>query len=196
MWLLIIEVVILVAAYLLGSIPTALLFSRYVKHIDIRAAGNGNMGAQNTFHILGAKFGVLVAALDISKGAFTVLLAHVAGLSVGWQIAAGILTILGHDFPVFANFRGGQGTATTLGTMLALFPIPTLIGAYVYGIMFLLIKNSSRSLSVGGALIALILGITQQWLLLVYAVAVFLFIPVKMWIDSPRRKAIQTAKQK
>lgn len=196
MGLFIIQAVILIAAYLLGSIPTALLFSRYVKHIDIRAAGNGNMGAQNTFHVLGAKFGILVAALDISKGAFAVLLAHAADLSLSWQMAAGILAVLGHDFPVFANFKGGQGTATTLGTMLALFPIPTLIGACVYGIMFLLIKNSSRSLSVGGAVIVLILGITQQWLLLAYAVAVFLFIPVKMWMDSPRRKGIETAKLK
>jgi len=185
---------VLAAAYLLGSIPTALIVSKRIKRVDIRCVGDGNMGARNTFHQIGPKFGVMVAVIDFSKGALSVLLAYVLGLSLGWQMVAGITAILGHDFPVFARFKGGQGTATSLGTMLVLFPLPTLIGLTVYGVLFLIIRNSNVSCGIGGATIALTLGLSQQWLLLGYAVAVFIAIPAKLLVDSPRRQAIGTAK--
>lgn len=186
--------VVFIVAYLLGSIPTALIISKRYKGLDIRTIGDGNMGARNTFHTIGPEFGVVAAIIDFTKGALSVLLAYILGLSLEWQFLAGILAILGHDFPVFAHFRGGQGTATSLGTMLVLFPVPTLIGLAIYGSVFLIIKNSNVSLSAGGAVIALILGVSQQWILLAYAVCVFLSIPVKRFIDSPRRKAIEVAK--
>ena len=185
---------VLIAAYLLGSIPTALVISTRIKHVDIRCIGDGNMGARNTYHQLGPKFGVRVAIIDFFKGALPVFLAYILGLNLGCQFAAGILAILGHDFPVFANFKGGQGTATSLGTMVVLFPIPTVIGLIAYGLIFLIIKNSNISLGIGGAIIASILGISHQWLLFGYAVPVFLFIPIKLLIDSPRRRAIEEAK--
>ena len=185
---------VLIAAYLLGSIPTALVISTRIKHVDIRCIGDGNMGARNTYHQLGPKFGVRVAIIDFFKGALPVFLAYILGLNLGCQFAVGILAILGHDFPVFANFKGGQGTATSLGTMVVLFPIPTVIGLIAYGLIFLIIKNSNISLGIGGAIIALILGVSHQWLQFGYAVPVFLFIPIKLLIDSPRRKAIETAK--
>jgi len=185
---------VLVIAYLLGSIPTALAISIRIKHADIRSVGDGNMGARNTFHEIGPKFGVTVAVIDFLKGALSVFLAYIIGLNLGWQILAGILAILGHDFPVLANFKGGQGTATSLGTMLVLFPVPTLIGLVAYGMIFLIIKNSNISCSIGGAIIALTLGVSHQWLLLGYAVTVFIFIPIKLLIDSPRRRAIEIAK--
>jgi glycerol-3-phosphate acyltransferase PlsY len=185
---------VLVVAYLLGSLPTAFLISKRIKHVDIRAVGDGNMGARNTFHEIGPRFGVTVAVIDFLKGALPVFLAYVIGLSLGWQILAGILAILGHDFPVFAGFKGGQGTATSLGTMAVLFPVPTLIGLASYGLLFLIIKNSNISCSIGGAMIAVMLGVWHQWPLLVYAVAVFIFIPIKLLIDSPRRRAIETSK--
>jgi glycerol-3-phosphate acyltransferase PlsY len=187
---------VLIAAYLLGSIPTALVISTRIKHVDIRRIGDGNMGARNTFHQLGPKFGVRVAIIDFFKGALPVFLAYILGLNLGWQMIAGILAILGHDFPVFANFKGGQGTATSLGTMLVLFPIPTVFGLVAYGLIFLIIKNSNISLGIGGAIVALILGISHQWLLFGYAVPVFVFIPIKLLIDSPRRRAIEEAKRR
>ena len=75
--------------------------------------------------------------------------------------------------------------------MLVLFTVPTSIGLISYGIIFLFIKNSNISLAIGGAIIALILGISHQWLLLAYALPIFLFIPLKLLIDSPRRRAIR-----
>lgn len=184
-----------VIAYLLGSIPTALLISRKIKRLDIRNVGDGNMGAHNTFHEIGPKYGFMVAMVDILKGALPVFVAYLLGLNLGWQVLVSILAILGHDFPIFARFKGGQGTATSVGTMLVLFPLPTLIGFAVYGTAFLAIKNSNIACGIGRATIALALGLSHQWLLLGYAVTVFLFIPIKLLIDSPRRKAIELAKK-
>jgi len=185
---------VLVFAYLLGSMPTAVIVSRRLKHVDIRTIGDGNMGARNTYHSIGPKFGVMVAVIDFFKGALPVLLAYLLGLELGWQFLAGVLVIMGHDFPVFANFKGGQGTASSLGTMAVLFPLPTLAGLAVYGGLFLIKKNSNVSCSIGGAVIAGILAVSQEWLLLAYAVAVFLLIPIKLLLDSPRRKAIAMVK--
>ena len=182
------------SAYLIGSIPTALIVSTRIKHLDIRSLGDGNMGAHNTFHEIGPKFGLLVAVADFCKGALSVFLAYILGLSVGWQMLTGISAILGHDFPIFAGFKGGQGTATSLGTMLVLCPIPTLIGLGSYGTVFLIIRNFNVSLGFGGAIIAIILAFSRQWLLLGYVVPAFVFIPVKLLIDTPRRKAIETVK--
>ena len=185
---------VLVFAYLLGSMPTAVIVSRRFKGVDIRTIGDGNMGARNTFHAVGPKFGVMVAVIDFFKGALPVLLAYLLGLELGWQFLVGALAILGHDFPVFAGFKGGQGTASSLGTMAVLFPIATLAGLVFYGGLYLITKSSNLSCSIGGAVIAGILAVSQQWLLLVYAVAVFVFIPAKLFLDSPRRKAIAVAK--
>jgi len=194
--ILFIEIVgVCIFSYISGSIPTALIVSRRFKRVDIRAVGDGNMGARNSFHSLGPKFGWLVAAVDFIKGAIPVLLAYLLGLEIEWQFLAGVIAILGHDFPIFASFKGGQGTATSLGTMMVLFPIPTTIGLAVYGLLFLIIRNSNISLSIGGGIIALIVGISMLWLQLIYAVCVFLFIPIKQQIDSPRRKAIAAAKK-
>jgi glycerol-3-phosphate acyltransferase PlsY len=186
--------VLFAVAYLLGSIPTALLVSLHIKVVDIRRVGNGNMGAQNVFHEIGPKYGVLVAAIDLLKGALPVFLAHALGMNIAWQITAGIFAILGHDFPLFADFRGGQGTAVSLGTMLVLFPLITLAGLITIGIIYLLIKHFNKSTAVGCALIALTLGLSHHWLLLIYAVLVFLFIPVRLFMDTPRRVAIELSK--
>ncbi|MFA5451330.1 MAG: glycerol-3-phosphate acyltransferase [Dehalococcoidales bacterium] len=187
-------VIVLAASYFVGSIPTALIVSKKIKGIDIRSVGDGNMGARNTFHEIGRKYGITVAIIDFCKGILPVLLAYVLSLNLGWQILAAVLTILGHDFPLFADFRGGQGLATSLGTMQVLLPLPTIIGLTIYGVAFLVIKKSSISCAIGGAIIALILVVSQQWLLLVYVIIVFLFIPTKQFIDSLHRKIIGIAK--
>jgi glycerol-3-phosphate acyltransferase PlsY len=187
------KIVVLIVAYLLGSIPTALIIARRTKGVDIRTLGDGNMGARNTFHEIGSKFGVIVAIIDFSKGALAVFLAYILGFGIGWQIFTGISAILGHDFPVFAKFRGGQGTAVSFGTMLILFPLPTFVGLVVFATVYLFIKRFSISCGIGGATTAIILLFSNEWILLIYAVVAFLFIPVKLFIDSPRRESIQIA---
>ena len=185
---------ILICAYVLGAIPTALIVSRKIKKVDIRCVGDGNMGAHNTFHEVGPKFGLSVALMDVAKGALAVCLARVPGLDLSWQILAAILAILGHDFPVWANFKGGQGLAVSFGTMAVLFPLAALVGISVYGISFLLVKSSNIAAGTGGAAIALMLGLSQNWVFLAYAIIVLLFVAVKMVIDGPRRRSIGITK--
>ncbi len=112
----------LVVAYLLGSVPTALIASHLLAHTDIRLLGDGNMGARNTARTLGWKAGWVVAGIDIGKGAGSIWMAQAFGLNPFWQIMTGACAVLGHDFPVFAGFRGGQGLATTLGVFFVLAP--------------------------------------------------------------------------
>ena len=191
-----IEVAVLVIAYLLGSIPTALIMSRRVRGVDIRTLGDGNMGATNISRTLGQKLGITVGVLDCLKGALPVLLAYLLGFELVWQLLTGICAILGHDFPIFARFKGGQGTATSAGTMLVLFPLQTLPGLILYGVLFLFIRKSPISAGIGGGLTALLLGLTQQWILLAYCVGTFAFIPFKISLDSHHRKAIEATKLK
>ncbi|MGD9117066.1 MAG: glycerol-3-phosphate acyltransferase [Dehalococcoidia bacterium] len=187
-------VLVAVFAYLLGSMPTAVLISKGFKGVDVRTLGDGNMGARNTYQSLGPGFGVMVAIIDFFKGAIPVLLASLLGLELAWQFLIGALAILGHDFPVFAGFKGGRGTASTLGTMSVLFPMPTLGGLLVYGVFFIFARNSRMGCAFCGAAMAAILAVHQEWLLLTYLIATFLFIPAKMLIDIPRRRAITVAK--
>jgi len=121
---------LLVAAYLLGSIPTALWVGQHFFGLDIREHGSGNAGATNTFRVLGKGPGSFVMAIDVLKGWAATSLAMVMlnqgaiGLDqlLYFQLACGILTILGHIYPIFAGFRGGKGVATVLGMMLAIAP--------------------------------------------------------------------------
>jgi len=185
---------VLVGAYLLGSIPTALLMSRRIKQVDIRTIGDGNMGARNLFHTIGPRHAAAVALIDVGKGAAPVLAAVALGLSPGWQFVTGIAAIAGHDFPIFAGLRGGQGTATSIGTMLVLFPVPTLIGLGIWAVLYLFVRNFNISMGFGMGGNALILAATRQWPQLAYAIGVLLFIPIKLLIDSPRRRAITASK--
>ncbi|MEN6570674.1 MAG: glycerol-3-phosphate acyltransferase [Anaerolineaceae bacterium] len=180
------------AAYLLGAIPTALLYSHLAHGADIRALGDGNMGARNTRRIFGWRAGVLVALADIVKGALAVWLAKVLALPELWQYTCGALSILGHDFPVFARFKGGQGFAVTTGVFLGLFPALTVIGALIYAVVYFTTRNSDLGAGLGMGFIA-----AAQWLTggslasIVFIVLLLLFIPLKKWLDRARRQEIE-----
>lgn len=120
--------VVVVLSYLVGAIPWSLLVTRWVKGIDLRTVGSGNLGATNTFRALGVRGGAAVLALDIAKGAAaTVGLARlridalpVSAHTLG--LLAALAAIVGHIFPVYVGFRGGKGIATTAGAFLGLQP--------------------------------------------------------------------------
>ncbi len=189
---------VLVAAYLIGSVPTALWVSRAIAQRDIRQMGDGNMGARNISRNLGVGAGVLVAVVDFCKGGFAVLLAQMAGLPLGWQMAAGTSAVLGHDFPVLAGFHGGQGFASTCGVFLALMPLETVIGLLVFALMYALSHHSDLSAGSGMGL-TFLLGILlgRPWQLLAYVVVMFLLIPVKTFLlDTPQRQKLQRKHQR
>ena len=112
----------LVLAYLIGSIPSAYVAGRLLKGKDIREEGDRNPGAGNAYRILGPKTGLTVGAVDIAKGAVAVLLAKVITGSTGAGMAAGMVAIAGHSWPIFSQLRGGRGAASAVGVFLALIP--------------------------------------------------------------------------
>lgn len=133
-----------ILAYVIGSIPTAIWVARYIYGIEIREHGSKNSGATNTFRVLGKKAGIPVLLFDIFKGWIAVtLFAKFPGYELGGdqhvnlQLAVGLSAVLGHIFPLFANFNGGKGIATLLGIVLAIHPQAALIGVGVFLIIFL-----------------------------------------------------------
>lgn len=183
---------VLLGAYLLGSIPTGLWLTHALTGKDIRTLGDGNTGARNVKCVLGSSAGWLVGAVDILKGMLAVLLAVLADLPFELQMIAGGAAILGHDFPIFARFRGGQGFATTTGVFLALFPLPALAGTVVYLVLYLLFHNSDLAASFGMGLLALLKLLDgSSWLVLLFIVGALLFIPLKQRLDKPRRIRIE-----
>ena len=120
-------IVALLASYLLGSLPTAYLFGRALKGIDIRKVGSGNVGATNALRVLGKGPGIAVLITDILKGAIVVsfLGDYFAGKEILWQvqnlrIIMGLCCICGHNWTIFLQFKGGKGIATSLGVLLGL----------------------------------------------------------------------------
>ncbi len=114
---------IIAAAYLIGSIPFALILARRWGAADLRRIGSGNLGAANVLRASGLTAGVLVAALDIAKGAVSVVLAQRLGGAGAGPAAAGVAAIVGHVYPVWLGFRGGKGVATACGVFTVLTPL-------------------------------------------------------------------------
>lgn len=123
------EVLLIVIAYLLGSIPTAVWVSKFFFGFDIREYGSGNSGATNTYRVLGPKWGTLVMAVDMLKAIIAVKLAFLLPYSfendvylVNMQLGLGLAAVVGHIFPIWAEFRGGKGVASLFGMVLGIQP--------------------------------------------------------------------------
>jgi acyl phosphate:glycerol-3-phosphate acyltransferase len=114
--------ILIVAAYLLGSIPFALVLARRWSGRDLRRIGSGNLGAANALRASGVKAGVAVAILDMLKGALSVMIAERLSGSAAAPAAAGVAAIVGHIYPVWLRFRGGKGVATACGVFAVLTP--------------------------------------------------------------------------
>ena len=137
-------------AYLLGSIPTSVWVGKSYYGIDVREHGSKNAGATNTFRVLGKKPGKIVLVIDVLKGATAVLLPYFFlhdtidyQRLIQIQLLTAILAILGHVFPLFANFKGGKGVATSLGIIIGLHPPAAGICLGVFLIVFILSKYVS-----------------------------------------------------
>jgi glycerol-3-phosphate acyltransferase PlsY len=143
--------ILLILAYLIGSVPTAVWVSKWVYGIDIREHGSGNAGATNAFRILGAKAGSGVMLGDMLKGFLAVKLSMLSPFPVlsepfvNLQIFLGLAAVLGHIFPIWAEFRGGKGIATLFGMILSIHPIVALSLVMVFFLMLLLTRYVSLS---------------------------------------------------
>lgn len=130
-------ILVIVVAYLLGSIPTGFLVAK-ARGVDIRSVGSGNIGATNVFRMLGKPAGILVMCVDVLKGSVAVALAmRVIGpwfsgvqgnqANEWYGVCAGVAAILGHNFTCWLSFKGGKGIATSAGILIALVPWSLLI---------------------------------------------------------------------
>jgi glycerol-3-phosphate acyltransferase PlsY len=177
-------VAVVVIAYLLGSIPFGLIIGKLRSGVDIREHGSGKTGATNLMRVAGTKLGVLTIVLDVVKAGGAVMLAAViidvssggftiGGVFVYWQhvaqVAAGLAAVAGHNWPVFAKFKGGRGVTAYFGTLFAICPPAGIFGAEVVAIAAL----RSRHMSMGS-----ILGALAAWCLMIPLTILYSLSPI------------------
>jgi acyl phosphate:glycerol-3-phosphate acyltransferase len=179
---------LIIIAYLIGSIPTAVWMSKYFFDIDIRDYGSGNAGATNTFRVLGPRWGSMVMCIDMLKGVVAVslfiFLPMYSGAAHEWQrtnfqVGLGLAAVLGHIFPIWADFRGGKGVATLFGMILGIQPI---VAVCCVGV-FLLVLYMTRYVSLSSILASIALPVfillifnEKEHLYRIFAIAVALLV--------------------
>ncbi|MGK9162817.1 glycerol-3-phosphate 1-O-acyltransferase PlsY [Bacillus subtilis] len=135
---------LIILAYLIGSIPSGLIVGKLAKGIDIREHGSGNLGATNAFRTLGVKAGSVVIAGDILKGTLATALPFLMHVDIH-PLLAGVFAVLGHVFPIFAKFKGGKAVATSGGVLLFYAPLLFITMVAVFFIFLYLTKFVSLS---------------------------------------------------
>lgn len=179
---------ILLIAYLIGSVPTAVLAGKWFRGIDVREHGSGNAGATNAMRVLGPKIGFTVLIIDAMKGVAAIFLAllvkdafTVEEQFVVFQLLLGAAAIVGHVKPVFAAFKGGKGVATLVGIVIVIFPEAFLICLGLFLLVFLISRYVSLASLTAGIALPIVALLVQDSILmpkLVFAVAVALFVPI------------------
>ncbi|HEX8246287.1 MAG TPA: glycerol-3-phosphate 1-O-acyltransferase PlsY [Longimicrobium sp.] len=144
-------------SYLWGAIPASWVAGKLARGIDLRQHGSGNLGATNTFRVLGAKVAAPVMVFDILKGFLPVILFTRLDATGDWRwgLAYGAAAIVGHVFPVYMGFKGGKGVATSAGVFLAEAPLAVGVGLIVW----LVVLRATRMVSAGSVSAALVVGI-------------------------------------
>ncbi len=180
------ELLLIVLAYLIGSIPTAVWVSKYFFGIDIREYGSGNSGATNTYRVFGFKWGTIVMVVDMLKGIAAVKLAFLLpnyfdndAQLINLQLGLGLAAVIGHIFPIWAEFRGGKGVATLFGLVLGISPWTALscIGVFLL-VLYLtrFVSLSSILASIAFPVFILVIFNEREPLYRIFAIAVALMV--------------------
>ena len=183
------ELLLIVIAYMIGSIPTSVWVSRYFFGVDIRHYGSGNAGATNTYRVLGSKWGTFVMVVDILKGVmaaslYLLLPSTYLGSNhelhrTNFQIGLGLAAIVGHIFPIWADFKGGKGVATVFGMVLAIQPLVAVccVGVFI-AVLYItrFVSLSSILASIAFPVFLLLIFREQVPLYRVFAIAVALLV--------------------
>lgn len=185
--------IFILIAYLLGSIPSALIVGKLGYQVDIREHGSGNMGATNAFRVLGTKPGIIVTISDILKGTTATVLPLLAGLFIDIEVSrllVGIFAVLGHTFPLFAKFKGGKAVATSGGIILGLNPLLFIAIIITFIVTLYISKYVSLSSMVTGIVATVLSLFFSNFLLflLIFALTVFVFIRHKDNIKRIKNK--------
>ena len=148
----------MIVSYLIGSIPTGYLVARFVKGVDIRTVGSGNIGATNVKRLMGKSWAVFVTVADMLKGSLAVLLTATSASTEPWLLSLSALAaVMGHNFPVWLHFKGGKGVATTYGAVFFLWPYESFAIALLSGALWYAVMRSTLYVSLASmaALLAL-----------------------------------------
>lgn len=180
----------LLAAYLVGSIPSAVWVGRTFYNIDIREYGSGNAGATNAFRVLGKKPGIVVLIMDVLKGFLAVKLAYFMGdydsqspEFIDFELALAVCGLMGHIFPVFVGFRGGKGVATMLGILMGIHPqaavicaisfivtlyisgyvsLSSMVSGIVFPVVIMVFYSTNSSINIFSLAVAILILVTHQ----------------------------------
>jgi len=180
------ELIIIILAYLVGSIPTSVWVSKGFFGIDIREYGSGNAGATNTYRVLGPKWGTFVMVADMLKGVLAIKLSLLLARDlysdnqfINLQIGLGLAAVVGHIFPIWAEFRGGKGVATLFGMVLGIQPNVALCCVAVFLLVLYLtrfVSLSSILASIAFPVFILVIFNEPEHLYRVFAIAVALMV--------------------
>lgn len=172
--------IFIIIAYLLGSIPSALIVGKLGYNIDIREHGSGNLGATNAFRILGKKAGIIVTLADILKGTIATLIPLFAGMFYDVEVSrliVGIFAVLGHTYPIFAKFKGGKAVATSGGIILGVYPLLFILMVITFLLTLYLFKYVSLASMVTGVVTTIVTAFLDDLLLfiLTFGLTIFVF---------------------
>lgn len=166
-----INVIVIILAYLLGSIPSGLIIGKLFYGKDIREHGSGNLGGTNTFRTLGVKAGLIVSIADVLKGTLAASLPLPLNTDDLHMLLVGVFAVIGHMYPIFAGFRGGKAVATSGGVLLAYIPVLFIFMLLIFFISLYITKYVSLS-SILTGIAAFIYSLFTQDLPLIMVVAV------------------------
>jgi glycerol-3-phosphate acyltransferase PlsY len=173
----ILAIIALICAYLLGSLPTAFIIGKLRKGIDIRKVGSHNMGAMNTFYNVGFWWGMLTLAGDIGKGMLGVMIARWLGTGLYIDLAAGLMVLVGHNFPVFLKFKGGKGGASMIGVLVIVMPWGLLFYPALFGLLLLITRFPTISYGLAFLIFPFLAGfIYHNTAYIIYSALIFVFL--------------------
>lgn len=171
--------IFIIIAYLLGSIPTALIVGKVGYDLDIRDHGSGNLGATNAFRVLGIKAGTIVIITDILKGTLAAVIPLITSLYIDIEVSrliVGLFAVLGHTYPLFAKFNGGKAVATSAGLILGVQPLLFIIIIITFLLTLYLSKYVSLASMVTGVISTLVTYFFNDTLLFIIVLLLTLFV--------------------
>jgi len=184
---------LLLGSYLLGSVPAAYLAARWRRGIDIRQYGSGNVGAANILKTTSKRLALVVVIFDVGKGMITVWAAQLVGLDIVPQVAVGLATIIGHNWPVFLRFSGGRGVLTTLGVAFflpltngPLVPWGVVVGLVAVGISLLITHHTPLGVGAGIAALPLVSWIAGEPISMTWGFLAMFLIMVIRRLTAPK----------
>ena len=187
---------IIIASYILGSIPAAYIIGKLAKGIDIRTVGSGNVGALNVLHQVGPAAALVVLVFDTLKGALAIYIAMaLADLPWGYLYAA-IGVVAGHNWPVFLKFQGGKGAATVLGVSLAVQPLLTIAALAPAILSAVLARNVVLGAALGFTVLNVLTVVTGQGLFQILLCLLLTFVVTATYLGRSWRHTVSAVQRR